>query len=93
MHTQYTEEVTRLVKLPWSFLTIDCSDEEGSGFCAITKELDTNVWYGFGETYEEAVWCLYNAMLSAFEFYLSRGFHIPEPPPWRKGTANKQNES
>ena len=86
MHTHIDKEVVRLMQLPWSFLMIDCSDEDDSGFSIIVKELDDAVWYGFGETPEAAAWCLYQTMLNAFAFYLSRGFHIPEPPPWRSNS-------
>jgi predicted HicB family RNase H-like nuclease len=48
-------------------------------FRAITRELNQDVFYGIGDTVQEAVAELENAKTEMFAYYIQNGIPIPEP--------------
>jgi predicted HicB family RNase H-like nuclease len=50
-------------------------------FRAVTRELNQDVFYGIGDTLQEAVTELENAKTEMFAYYIANGIPIPEPRP------------
>lgn len=69
------------MKLNYDLIIKKIDDEDGTFFRVFTRELDDQIFYGIGETIEEAINSFNEAKESMFSYYFEQGHKISEPMP------------
>ena len=81
MTKKKSKDLDYYMNLPFTIEIVAIPDSEGGGFAATLPEIGRDAITGDGDSPEEAIRDLRQAMRTRFTEYLGKGIEIPEPTP------------